>query len=171
MTEYIHIGRIVASFGLQGELILLHALGKKTSLKGIEAIFIEDRKGAYLPYFLQSGKAKDHTETYIRLEGIETKEACRPMLQKQVWVLNDDFRKLVSSESPIALLGFELINENENLGPIEEVIEQPHQVLLRITIEGKEALIPLHSETLRKIDKKKKQVHVVLPDGLLEIYL
>ena len=171
MTEYIHIGRIVASFGLQGELILLHALGKKTSLKGIEAIFIEDRKGAYLPYFLQSGKAKDQTETYIRLEGIETKEACRPMLQKQVWVLNDDFRKLVSSEPPIALLGFELINENENLGPIEEVIEQPHQVLLRITIEGKEALIPLHSETLRKIDKKKKQVHVVLPDGLLEIYL
>lgn len=171
MTEYIHIGRIVASFGLHGELILLHALGKKTALKGIEAIFIEDRKGAYLPYFLQSGKAKDHAETYLKVEGIETKEACRPLLQKQVWLTNDDFRKLVSSDSPIALLGFELISEKENLGPIEEVIEQPHQVLLRITLKGKEALIPLHSETLKKIDKKKKQVHVALPDGLLEIYL
>jgi 16S rRNA processing protein RimM len=43
-------------------------------------------------------------------------------------------------------------------------------VLLRITLEGKEVLIPLHEETLDSIDHDKKQVHVTLPDGLLEIY-
>ncbi len=63
-----------------------------------------------------------------------------------------------------------LINEIEELGVIEEVIEQPHQVLLRITLEGNEALIPLHDETLDKIDHKKQQVHVTLPDGLLDVY-
>ena len=44
MNEYIHIGRIVASFGLKGEVILQHALGKKSTLKGVEAIFIEQTK-------------------------------------------------------------------------------------------------------------------------------
>lgn len=65
---------------------------------------------------------------------------------------------------------FLITDEDENLGPIEEVIEQPHQVLLRISLDGKEALIPLHAESLDRIDHKKKQVYVILPDGLLDIY-
>jgi len=39
-----------------------------------------------------------------------------------------------------------------------------------IDLKGKEALIPVHEDFLLKIDKKKKQVHVELPEGLLDIY-
>lgn len=170
MKDYIHIGRLVAAFGLKGELILKHALGKKTILKGIAAIFVEENKGSYLPYFVESSKAKDHEETYVKLESIDTKESASRITTKNVWLLDEDFRKLAGKTAPISLLGYLLITEYENLGPIEEVIEQPHQVLLRISLEGKEALIPLHAETLTKIDHKKKEVHVTLPDGLLEIY-
>ena len=170
MNEYINIGRIVASFGLKGEVILKHALGKKTILKGVEAIFVEEHKGSYLPYFLESSKAKDQEETFVKLESIHTKESANRLSGRNVWLLDEDFRKLAGKSAPISLLGFQLIAEKENLGPIEEVIEQPHQVLLRISLEGKEALIPLHSETLNKIDHKKKEVHVTLPNGLLEIY-
>ena len=171
MNEYIHIGRLVAPFGLKGELILKHALGKKTMLKGIEAIFIEVNKGSYLPYFVESSKAKDHEETYLKLEGIDLRESANRLTTKNVWLLEADFRKLADKTSPISLLGYELICDEEGkLGPIEEVIEQPHQVLLRISLDGKEALIPLHEETLDGIDHKKKEVHVTLPDGLLDIY-
>jgi 16S rRNA processing protein RimM len=52
-----------------------------------------------------------------------------------------------------------------------EIIEQPHQLLCRIEINEKEVLIPLHEDTIRKIDKKLKQVIVELPEGLLDIYL
>jgi 16S rRNA processing protein RimM len=170
MKDYVNIGRIVASFGLNGEVILKHALGKNTILKGIEALFVEELKGSYLPYFVESSKAKNHEETYIKLEGINTKEAANRLSSRNVWLLDEDFRKLAGKTAPISLLGFRLINEGEDIGPIEEVIEQPHQVLLRIDLEGKEALIPLHEETLGKIDHAKKQVHVILPDGLLDIY-
>ena len=51
------------------------------------------------------------------------------------------------------------------------MIEQPQQVLLQLTTNNKEVLIPVNESTLKKIDRKKKEVHVVLPDGLLEIYL
>jgi len=50
------------------------------------------------------------------------------------------------------------------------VIEQPHQLICRIILNEKDVLIPLHEETIQKIDKKKKQVYVELPDGLLEVY-
>ncbi len=171
MNDYINIGKIVAPFGLKGEVILKHALGKKTILKDIEAIFLEMNKGSYLPYFIETSKAKDNEETYLKLESVDTRESASRLTTKNAWLLDADFRKLAGKTAPISLLGFELItDEDEHLGPIEEVIEQPHQVLLRISLDGKEALIPLHEETLDKIDHKKKQVHVILPDGLLDIY-
>jgi 16S rRNA processing protein RimM len=170
MSEYTSIGKIVATFGLQGELILLHALGTKTDLKKVPVIFIEELKGSYIPWFVVSSKAKADDEMYVKLEGLNTKEAARRLTQKKVWVKTADFRKLAGKSSPIALIGYILINEDEVLGPIEEVIEQPHQVLLRITLNGNEALIPLHAETLDGIDHKKQEVHVTLPDGLLDIY-
>jgi 16S rRNA processing protein RimM len=57
------------------------------------------------------------------------------------------------------------------LGKILEVIEQPHQILCRIEINQKEAYIPLHQETIKKIDRTAQKVIVSLPPGLLEIYL
>ena len=170
MQEYINIGKIVATFGLKGELILQHSLAKKLVLKNVEAIFVEQVKGSYLPYFLLSSKAKTHDETYIQLEGILTKEQAHRLISKQVWLLDADFRRLACNTSPISLLGYKLYNEEQYIGNIEEVIEQPHQVLLKITYKGNEALIPLHDETLDKIDRKKGEVFVTLPDGLLEIY-
>ena len=170
MSDYIHIGKLAAPFGVKGELILQHALGKKSTLKGIEAVFIEEHKGSYLPYFIIQAKAKDDTETYIKLEGVDTRETAARLSSKPVWLAEADFRKAAGKSAPISLLGYTLIADDENLGPIEEVIEQPHQVLLRITLNGKEALIPLHEETLDGIDHSKRLVEVSLPEGLLDIY-
>ena len=92
-------------------------------------------------------------------------------LQKKVWLLTDDFEKLVDKSSSISLLGFSVFNNEKNIGIVNEVIEQPHQILLQILVNKKEAYIPLHEKTLIKIDHKKKEVYVILPDGLLEVYL
>lgn len=170
MAEYTSIGKIVAAFGLSGEVILKHGLGKKTALKDISVIFIEEVKDSYIPWFVETSKAKTDDEMHLKVEGINTKEAAQRLTQKKVWLKTDDFRKLAGKSSVIALIGYFLINEGEELAAIEEVIEQPHQVLLRITLDGNEALIPLHDETLDKIDHKKQQVHVTLPDGLLDVY-
>ncbi len=170
MAEYTSIGKIVAAFGLSGEVILKHGLGKKTALKDISVIFIEEVKDSYIPWFVETSKAKTEDEMHLKVEGINSKEAAQRLTQKKVWLKTDDFRKLAGKSSAIALIGYLLVNEGEELAPIEEVIEQPHQVLLRITLGGNEALIPLHDETLDKIDHKKQQVHVTLPDGLLDVY-
>jgi 16S rRNA processing protein RimM len=57
------------------------------------------------------------------------------------------------------------------LSDVLEVIEQPHQILCRLEIKNKEVLIPIHESFLKKIDHKKKQVMMELPDGLLDVYL
>lgn len=171
MDNYFKIGKLVATYRLQGEMILQHSLGKKTSLKGLETIFIEEKKDSFLPYFIESTKIKSDTETYVKLEGINIKEAAHKLIQKEIWLLENDFKKFAAASSPISLLGYSIINEEEDLGEILEVIEQPHQLLCKILLNDKEALIPIHDEFLDKIDKKNRKVFVTLPDGLLEIYM
>lgn len=171
MKQYQSIGKLVASYGLKGEIILLHSLGKKTSLKGLEVLFIEQKKDELLPYFIESVRIKSDNEVYVKLEGIDSKEKTVALLQKQVWLQEGDVEKFAGKSAPISLLGFHILHHGEDLGEILEVIEMPHQLLGRISISGKDALIPLHEETLQKIDKKKKQVHVQLPDGLLDVFL
>ena len=170
-NNYRNIGKLVAVFGLQGELVLQHRLGKKTTLKGLKAIFIEDKKDEMLPWFVQATRPKSDEELYIKLEGLDTKETARRVVQKEVWLTEADFAQYAGASAPISLVGFRMLDGKTDLGEILEVIEQPHQVLCKIVLEGgKEALIPVHEETLRKVDKKKKEVHVELPDGLLDVY-
>lgn len=171
MTEYFRIGKFISTFGLKGELVLKHNLGKKTSLKGVKAIFIEERKESFIPWFVESTKIKNEEEVYIKLEGINVREQALRLTQKEVWLPETDFKKFSAKSSPINLLGFEIVEGEQVLGKILEVIEQPHQILCRIELGNKEAYIPLHEETIKKIDRKNQQVIVSLPPGLLEIYL
>lgn len=169
MSQYFKIGKLAASFGLKGELVLQHSLGK-TTLKGLETIFVEDKKDSFMPYFITSTSSKNTAELFIKLEGVDTKEVARKLTPKEVWITEEDFKRFAGKSSPISLLGFHLIDDGNDLGEIVEVIEQPHQVLCSILLDGKEALIPIHDESLEKIDKANRKVHVILPDGLLDIY-
>jgi 16S rRNA processing protein RimM len=171
MKNYFNIGKLVATFGVKGELILKHSLGKKTSLSGLETIFIEEKKDELLPYFIEGTRIKTETEIYLKLEGINAKEPAQRLVQKQIWLTADDFHKFAGRSAPISLLGYHVLHQGEDLGEILEVIEQPHQLLCRIELNGKEVLLPVHNETLQKVDKNKKQVILDLPEGLLDIFL
>jgi 16S rRNA processing protein RimM len=157
MNEYFKTGKLVATYGLKGELVYKHSLGKKTSLKGLQAIFVEEGKDVFLPHFIESTKIKSDDEIWLKLEGIDTKEAAHKLTPREV-------------SAPISLLGYSLISQDGDLGEILEVIEQPHQVLCTILYKGKEALIPINEAFLEKVDGKSRKVYINLPDGLLDIY-
>lgn len=170
MSEFIHIGKIVAAHGITGQIILEHALGKPLHFKGIDALFIEKNAASFIPYFIESANAKSDSLTHLQLEGIHTREATQILIRKKVWLPQAAFQQLVDKNSPLALLGYMVQQKGIDLGIVQEVIEQPHQLMLTILYEGVEAYIPLHAESLLGVDHNKKLVNVNLPDGLLDLY-
>lgn len=171
MTRYCNIGKIVAAHGVKGHVLLEHSLGSKGKLKDIKVFFLEVKPEEFLPYFVESLTARLERELLVKFEGVESKEAARIILKKQVWLPEDDFHKYAAATAPIGLLGFQIIDQGQTIGEILEVIEQPHQILCKVLWKGKDALIPLHEDFLDKIDQKKKLVYVNLPEGLMDIYL
>jgi len=171
MAEYFNVGKIVAAHGVKGELLFLHDLGKKTSLKGLTTLFVEEKKDSFLPWFIEATRIKSENEIYLKLEGLDNREAAMKLVQKKVWLTETDHKKFASRQSPGNLIGYTIIHHSKELGEIKEVIQQPQQLLCRLEIDNKEVLIPLHEDSLKKIDHRKKQVMVELPEGLLDIYL
>lgn len=169
--KYISIGKFAGTHGLKGELVLKHGLGEKTALKGLTTFFIKDKSGSYLPWFVEGTRIKNESEVYIKAEELNSVEDARHWVQKEVWLTEADFDKYAGKASAIGLLGYTIIDNEKELGVIEEVIEQRHQILCRLKIQARDVFIPLHEETLEKIDRKAKTVWVTLPDGLLNVYL
>jgi 16S rRNA processing protein RimM len=171
MEQYYTVGKLVGTFGVTGELVLQHVLGKKTSLKGLEVIMIETKKDNLLPYFVSETKIKNDTEVYIKLEDVDKKETAQKLVSKLVWLKEGDFKKYKAKDANISLLGYTIYDNEKALSEIIEVIEQPHQVLAKIIYESKEMLIPVHENFIIKIDDKNKKVILDLPEGLLDIYM
>jgi 16S rRNA processing protein RimM len=137
----------------------------------LKAIFTEDKKDSFFPWFVQSSKVKNENEIYLTIEGIASKEDAAKIVQKEVWLPETDFKKFAHVSAPVNLLSYEVIHNDRSLGSVLEVIEQPHQLLCRLEVDSKEVFIPLNESTLQKTDHKERKLYVTLPDGLLEVYL
>lgn len=148
-----------------------HSLGKTTGWAATKAVFLEEGTENFIPWFLQTVNTLPGEKLLISLEGIASKEAAHQFLKKEIWLREDDFKRLVSPAAPISLLGYQITENNKSLGEVIEVVEQPHQTLCRIVIDQKDVWIPIHQDFLLKIDRGKKMIYVSLPDGLLDSYL
>jgi 16S rRNA processing protein RimM len=170
-NRFRNIGKIVSGFGLKGEMILQHHLGKGISAAKIKVIFLEQKKAELLPFFLESARKKSDSELFIKLEGVDNKEETTKFLRREVWLTEEEFSRHAQKNNPIAWVGYRLFDGGENLGEILEVIEQPQQILCRLEISEKEVLVPVNEQTLDKIDHAGKRLLLNLPEGLLEVYL
>ena len=170
-NSYRNIGKIVSVFGLKGELIVQHHLGNKIAVTKIKVIFLEQKKEELLPYFVEAARKKGDDDLYLKLEGIDSKEAASKFIRREIWMKEEEVEKHTRKNNPIGWVGYRVVDQGKDLGPILEVIEQPHQVLCRLEIDGKEVLIPINEQTLEKIEHKTQTLLLNLPDGLLEVYL
>ena len=166
----IRVGKLVATHGLGGDLILTHITGKKGWLKAGDSLFVAIRKESYIPYFISKVKSANEEEAVLHFEETDSVEAARKLVGKEVYV-QEDVLAQSGQDSPLLWIGFEAIDEKAgSLGPIEDIYQTAQQWLATVRINGKEALLPLIEQTLKGVDIRKKQVFLTIPDGLLEVY-
>jgi 16S rRNA processing protein RimM len=166
----IRVGKLVATHGLAGDLILTHVTGKKGWLKPGDTLFVALRRESYIPHFVSRIKSATEEEVILHFEETDAVEAARKLVGKEVFVEEAILAKS-GQDSPLLWIGFEAIDEAAgSLGPIEDIYQTAQQWLATVRINGKEALLPLIEQTLKSIDIKKKQVHLSIPDGLLDVY-
>jgi 16S rRNA processing protein RimM len=167
----VRIGKIVATHGIHGSLILSHIVGNSKWLKKGDALMIEVQKGNYIPYFVEQLKANGDDEYHINIEEVTKVEIAKKLITKHVYV-DGNILSLLPTDSPLLWIGFNLIDKKVGtVGTIEDVIHTGNQWLAKVMYQDKEALVPLIEQTIEQVSIKNKTVKVTIPDGLLDIYL
>ena len=167
----IRIGKIVATHGIGGSLILTHVVGNSKWLKNGNVLHVEMQKGSYIPYFISHVKTNSNEEYVINVEDIDKIEAAKKLVTKHVYV-DESLLASYAKQSPLLWIGFNLIDKNYGeIGNIEDVMRTGNQWLAKLTYKNTEVLIPLIDQTINDVNIKTKTIQSALPDGLLEVYL
>lgn len=165
----IRIGYINKTHGVKGEVQAHFSIAPK-DITDIKTIFVELTNNQLVPYFVQSININKQ-KAIIKLEDIDSVEVAKNILSFNVYIedaLIDDEEYFAIEE----LIGYQVIDKNHGaLGPIDDFYQMPGNDVIAMTYQSQEVLIPFAPTIVLKTDRKKRILHVDLPDGLLELYL
>ncbi|HEY9178111.1 MAG TPA: ribosome maturation factor RimM [Flavipsychrobacter sp.] len=167
----LRVGKIVAVHGLQGAVVLKQIIDNTGWLNAGDVLFIELKRESFIPHFVEKAKPANETEYIINLDEVDDSEQAKKLVGKTVYVKEEILEK-AKVDSPLMYIGFNLVDKTKGgIGTIEDVLLMGKQWIARLTIDGKEVLIPLVEDMILDVNYKNKFLRMDLPDGLLEIYL
>ena len=164
-------GKVTKTHGLKGEITIKLDVANPGDFKDLRYILIEER-GDLIPYFIENQKITGD-KMFVRLQDVNKMEQAVVFLGKAVFLPNELLPQLEDNEYYYKeIIGFKLIDaEKGEIGAISDVLEYPTQAVIQVMKEGKEILIPIHDDIIKKVDKKSKTLNINAPEGLIDMYL
>lgn len=166
----IRIGKVVATHGLQGALVMTHITGNSKWLKKDDPLFLEMNKESYIPFFVTACKASNDEEYIVNLDEVNVVEDARKLIGKAVYVKEDMVSQYIE-DSPLLWIGFKIVDKAKgDIGTVDDVVLTGAQWLAVLHINDAEVLLPLVRQTIVQVNLKTKKIHMNLPEGLIEVY-
>lgn len=164
------IGFISKLFGFEGDLVFAIENGEAEDYFHSSFFFIF-MEGEPVPFFVEKIKMNG-PNMIVKLEDISSEAAAKRLTGKKLFVEKTTSDPDVSEMDWGDLIGYQIFeNVYGTLGILERIEEFPQQIIAQCTVNNKIVLFPLHEDFILKIDDLKKELHLELPEGLLDVYL
>lgn len=165
----LHIGKLVATHGLNGTLVMTHLAGKSDWLKKDQAIFVAVNKESRIPFFVVQFKAINTSEYQVQLDDINSVEAAKKLVGKKVFVPAESLGT-ATLDNPLLWIGFDVVDaEKGALGPLLDMAQTGHQWVGTVNYQGKEVLLPMVKPILVEVNLRNKFIRMDLPEGILDL--
>jgi 16S rRNA processing protein RimM len=166
------IGFFPRLHGYKGELTAtLDTLNNKDYVH-LELIYVEV-KGTLVPFKVLLIEYKTNSTMKVKLEGIDSEELAKGLLKCSFYIDPEDLSEEDGEKQALrAIVGFKVIDDEKGeIGKVKAIEEHPNNPLFIIQSGTKEILLPLNQDFFQKIDRRKKEVHISAPGGLIDFYL
>lgn len=165
MEKY-KIGQIVNAVALRGEVKVYNYSDYKERYEELDKVIVGGK--AY-----KIEKVRYHQEMVIlKLEGINDRNAAEALKGIDVLITEEELRELPEDTFYIKdLIGLCVIDADSGhkIGKINDVLQNSAQDIYQITLNnGKEALIPVVSEFIKKVDIEGGEVTVRPIPGMID---
>lgn len=167
------VGHITKTHGVSGELVLFLDVDNPDEYADLESVLLEV-KGELVPYFIESIAIVKGSRAIVAFEDVDTIEQAERLINCGAFLPLDELEPITDETRFYfhEIVGYQVVDASEgDLGTVRGVYAMNAQDLIAMDYEGKEVLIPINSDIVRTVDRATKKLNVVLPDGLLAIYM
>lgn len=167
--EYIHIGTIVNTFGINGELKVKSFTDfNDERFKTTKEIYLLVNN-EYIPFTISSYKIHKGM-VIIQLKGLENINLVEKYVKKDIYINKSQLHKLPKGEYyTFELNGLDCFDIHNNyIGKVIDVDSNNVQTILRIkTNEDKIVLVPYVKAFVTKVDLKSSKIIINVIEGLI----
>ncbi|MGI6232660.1 MAG: ribosome maturation factor RimM [Prevotella sp.] len=164
------IGRMGKPHGVKGEICFTFSDDVFDRLDADYIILEID--GLPVPFFFEEYRFRSDDLALVKLEGIDTEDDARRLTGCGVYFPRSLSEADTDKASWAELHGFTVVEagSGRKVGTVVDVDDSTQNILLQVTTpEGSELLLPVNEELLEKIDKRARQLVLVIPEGLLDL--
>jgi len=168
IEECVKVGRISRSNNNDGAILINFTSQKTVDFKKVKFLFLNIQNKS-VPFKVLSSQLKNRSGIF-NLETITSELIAERYIGLDVYVIASDCSDNDGTQAP-EIVGFSVLVDSKVLGEIADIIEYPmHQVFAIKSVLGKEILIPFSEDFIVSLDFNKKELHLELPEGLLDLY-
>lgn len=161
------IGRLGKAHGIKGEVSM--QIDDDVFDRVDAQYLVLEMDGIMVPFFMEEYRFKTDETVLVKFEGIDTQERAKELTGTDVF-----FPRHLADEaddgdiSYAQLVGFTLRNaaDGKAVGTIAAVDEQTMNIMFELT-DGR--LIPASEELIAALDTEKKEITMIIPEGILEL--
>jgi 16S rRNA processing protein RimM len=167
------LGQFVKAHGFKGELISFWDVDSPSTYKNIKEIYIEINN-KLVRFDIEKIKLLEKNHTLIKLKGIDDEEMANAFLNAYLYLPLSYLPELSDTQFYYhEIINYEVIDyKSGKVGKIITVLDMPQQAILEVKHEsGKQILIPVADEIIKKVNRTEKQLYIDAPEGLIDIYL
>lgn len=108
----------------------------------------------------------------IKFEDVQTIEQAEALRNTSIYLPLGELPELEEGQFYFHdVIGYQVVDEQHGaLGTVKEFYDLPQQQLMVMDYLDQEMLVPVMDEIFLRADHEAKQLHVSLPEGLLEVY-
>ena len=170
--DFYYLGKILKTHGNKGHVMVYLDVDNPRFYSEKESVYL-DLHGERIPFFIASFVLKSNKKALVLFRDFESLEDAETLCGLEMFMPIGELPTLKGRKFYFhEIIGFSVEdNTYKNIGTVAEVLELPHQSLLRVRFQEKDILIPVVDDVIGKVDRKKRIIHINAPEGLIDIYL
>ncbi|RHJ81529.1 ribosome maturation factor RimM [Parabacteroides sp. AM08-6] len=164
------IGQFAKPHGIKGEIALV--TNSDVFEDSDDAYIVCEIEGILVPFFVEDYRYKTDTVILLKLKNVDDERAAREFAGREVFYPLDEMDEddLMGNMTWDSFIGYIVVDDKYGeLGTITDVDESTINVLLQISHQGEDILLPAAEELILSADHENKKLTVSVPEGLLDL--
>lgn len=168
MEQYLTVGRIINTHGVRGEMKVMPLTSDVSRFDYLKLVWVEEN-GKLTEHFVENVRYHKNF-VLLTLRGIDTMDKAEALKNCELKVDRKHARPLEEDEYFIAdLIGCQVYENGVLLGTVTDVLQTgSNDVYVTQGEKYGEILIPAIQQVIRKVDVESGEIHVELPEGLVD---